>query len=303
MDRFRAFGIVYTAQPTDTSNRISYRNTADKNRPDASNLILNTTERVKNSTHQHQFTNCVSLPDLRKRHLEQPNTSSELCSTYDKTIVKQLCQSESYLNSTGFCRENGFSTLLDKLFYILQSKLLIIFYLFFFFSFLSNVCAAPSSRVSSSNVFLPSDLSTNITTPSLDSSISHSPGQSVSVAKDSNRNDLSQKSRRSSGSKKEPKSNHKRKTNKRKNKRKNRKRGKKANRNKVKPTKFPKEILEQSNTNPHINSISRHQRLYNKNGISFHLAVWRNGTVSGEKSNTRGLHSKFIDTVKVFLEG
>lgn len=36
----------------------------------------------------------------------------------------------------------------------------------------------------------------------------------------------------------------------------------------------------------------RKQRLYNKNGHSFHLAVWRNGTVSGEKSDTRSRFSK-----------
>ena len=37
----------------------------------------------------------------------------------------------------------------------------------------------------------------------------------------------------------------------------------------------------------------RRQRLYNKNGISYHLAVWRNGSVSGERSNKRSPYSKY----------
>ena len=36
------------------------------------------------------------------------------------------------------------------------------------------------------------------------------------------------------------------------------------------------------------------KRLYNKNGNSFHLAVWRNGKVSGEKSDIRSRYSKSI---------
>ena len=81
----------------------------------------------------------------------------------------------------------------------------------------------------------------------------------------------------------------------RKNKRKNKEERKKNHKKTSKDALTPQEIIRKHYTDPYkmpFDASPRRQRLYNKNGVSFHLAVWRNGSVSGEKSDKRSRYSK-----------
>ena len=74
------------------------------------------------------------------------------------------------------------------------------------------------------------------------------------------------------------------------------KRGRGRKKSKISSTPFPPDIGQHHGLAPNDlkNGASpRRQRLYNKNGVSYHLAVWKNGTVSGEKSNKGSPYSEY----------
>ena len=59
------------------------------------------------------------------------------------------------------------------------------------------------------------------------------------------------------------------------------------------PTNIMLKIPRNSRQREIKTSLLRRQRLYNNCGNSFHLAVWKNGTVGGEPSNLQSNYSKF----------
>ena len=82
------------------------------------------------------------------------------------------------------------------------------------------------------------------------------------------------------------------KTNGEKKRKRKRKAKRKARKTKVNKMLFSDNIMTMSNNQPDMPSSPRRQRLYNRVGTSFHLAVWKNGTVSGEPSEKRSKYSE-----------
>jgi len=198
-------------------------------------------------------------------------------------------QSENNMFTLSAC------TCLQYLFLRLQPSKVFLFILCLFSLFLFCVDSAPARKNSSVRV-LSQSKSVDFTSQSkglnYKSTYSEAPMQNADFSQDA----ITRGKRSATASENVAKKTAKRKTRKSKKTKKRRKKTKTKRRTRKTPYTGTKKYMLKIPLHPsrqEQRSSPRRQRLYNSCGNSFHLAVWKNGTVGGEPSNMQSDYSKF----------